>query len=130
MTLQTTWYIEGHITLTHFIGESTVDDLKQANQWALECTRAYPDRPVHHLVDATQQTRTAISASLMRDTMSVFKEPNYGWLVLIGINDVVSRMLVSIATQLFKINVHTVATMNEAVQFLQEIDPSLTTSKL
>lgn len=128
MSVETTWHIEGYVVLYIYEGEVTLEELQRANQWGIACTRTYPDRKIHHIADVTKQTSTPLSATALRDMMSIFKEPNFGWLVVVGLNNLPARLLTAATSHMFKVNVRTALTMTEAIQFLQEIDPTLIAS--
>lgn len=125
MPVTVKWHIPNHVIYTCYTGKITLETAQSGNHQTLELLRATPDGTIHNLVDLSEQTGVALALRDIRDIISVFGEPNYGWTVVIGQRDHVTQFMLTATRQLFQMKLKYAASLNEAFQFLKTQDPTL-----
>ena len=125
MAYKTQWVIQDRLVYGQLSGDMTVEDMtvfNQENEAILE--EGVP--LVHFLIHDADLTSVPISLGTLSNVLSFIKGENLGWVVTIGegsfrMGEFLSATLARIAQVRYK----RVATLQEAIDFLQPLDPTL-----
>lgn len=121
MTVSTSWYIPGKVTLTKITGAMTAEDLEDIN------ARAAENRPasglLHQLLDITGMTKPPTIGMLRNH--SAKPTDHDGFIVVIGnVNRIVEFTMIT-AAQFTNVRMLVAPTLDEAIKKLGNLDPSL-----
>lgn len=119
------WYIPDHVLLTRHIGDISVEDARQVNAETLRLLKESPAPRIHNIADFSEQTSASIGLRDIRDIISVFGEPNYGWTVIVGQKNHLTRFLLTATQQIFSMKLKNTQSIEEALQFLKTEDAAL-----
>jgi len=122
MPYTTAWYHPSKIILSVFSQDVSVEDMQSSNQDAVRFLREAAPQKVHILVDIRTLTSTAISLRDIRDRLSMFQEPNFGWMLIVGDPPALAKFLISATGQLFHIPIRTYPTIEAALSYLEQQD--------
>jgi phosphatidate phosphatase APP1 len=123
MGYTTAWQIEKRVMLVRIENDLTtevVEGLSRNLTPMLDVGIA----PVHYISDVTHATNININAFKIPAALDFLKHPNMGWSVMVGgsqVLNVVANIVGSITGAKFK----TAESVEEAIQILQNIDPTL-----
>jgi hypothetical protein len=117
------WIKEGHVFIVDFI-EPVIDDEAEAfndamNEYFDSSSRVL----VHGIFDFTQSSSIFSIKRMSKFTFP--KHPRMGWNIFVNMPNKQVKFFVSIATQLFKVRVRIVNSMEEAVEFLEYVDQTI-----
>ena len=126
MPQQTSWIIENHLVQMKYTGDISVEDLVEGST-QLKANLESSDAPlVHVLVDVLEMTsfpkRVQEITPIVREAMS---HPRYGWLVLVGFKNPFVSSLAFLVSQIFRSRYRAFKTYDEAMHFLEQVDPEL-----
>ncbi len=120
------WLLPGRIIYVHWSCQLTINDLTAANQRTKTLLES-GEAPIH-LIRNDSQLRpgtTPFSINQLVTTVNAIRNPVMGWAITIGN----SPGHVTIATNLYckvmHIRHHRAASIDEAIRFLQQADPTL-----
>lgn len=122
MAFSMSWYIPDRVMLMKISGQVTADDVQQMDQLVVD-NRTIAGRTVHQCIDVTEMTKPP-SLGALRQHAHVTDESD-GYVIIIGsINRMVEFVLLSIA-QVKNIRMIVVPTLDQAIEELRTLDPSL-----
>ncbi|RMG72593.1 MAG: hypothetical protein D6711_12660 [Chloroflexi bacterium] len=118
------WLVEKRVIYTCFEGVITAEDLSQF----LHELQAYIHNgtpPIHHISNGLKIERIKFSLSMLQRMVSRFKVVHQlSWNININENRLVTT-IASIGNYLINVNNHTVKTLDEAIAYLKQKDPTL-----
>jgi hypothetical protein len=120
------WLLPGRIIYVHWSGQLTLDDLTAANHRTKTLLES-GEAPIHLIRDDSQLRpgTTPFSINQLVTAVNAIRNPVMGWAITIG----KSAGHVTIATDLYckvmRIRHHRAVCVEDALQFLQQVDPSL-----
>jgi hypothetical protein len=122
MPIQFEWVRPERVLLIKHIGDLTVEELEKGIGQYL----AYLDtarRPFHLIADWGQAHGYPLQFRMVSKSMRILRHPNLGYIALVGMNPSVAFWLDFFA-RLIRFDYKLCATVEEARQFLDEIDHS------
>lgn len=126
MSHSTDWYQEGHVILTTFSENLTIEELRENDAVILDMVSSSNEK-VHLVIDVTKLKKFPTKVGEIRQSAARYlQRDNMGWLVVIGFSNPLIRFLSSVITQLSNINLIQVDSIDEAITRLQKIDPVIT----
>jgi len=125
MAVKTRWYIQDAVIYVKFWGETTVDDMRQFIQDAYELSDQSDRSLVHVIADSSRVTKGVNIKDVMKTLSNVKPHPKAGWNITIGEKDKLIRFTTDVARQLLRVRTRSFNTIDEAVTFLKDIDPSI-----
>jgi len=123
MPHQVNWYLENRVIFLSSYGEITDQDLLGVDQPIIDYMNHSDATLVHLIVDAANMT-TPPSFKVVSQ-LKWPKHPQYGWAIIIGLKNPIQRFFVAVATNVFKTRQRMFNTLDEALDFLNEIDSTL-----
>jgi hypothetical protein len=121
MPSQVFWYVENRILYTLNTGDLTPDDFRSMNQQISRFMRESSQR-VHVIMDSTRAlTLPGLNDIERGHILKYLGEPHCGWTVAVGKN-IQLRMISTFISALFSARFHNAATLDEAMQFIRQID--------
>jgi hypothetical protein len=123
MPIQLSWYLENHVMLLNNEGDSADQDVLKVDQPILDYLNQSQAPLVHLIID---NTRAKYIPSVKAITAVKWpKHPQYGWTILVGLTNPFQRFVNVVATNFFKARQRMFDTMDEALDFLNEVDSTL-----
>ena len=122
MPWEISWLVEKRITYTRMYGFITGEELI-AQKTEMEKYIQQSEHILHMISDATDSTGTNMGLRDLQKTQFA-DAPNLGWAVYISPKKM-DRFFASVITQLMKKRSREFATLQEGIQFLQEVDETL-----
>jgi len=122
------WLIPQRLVFVRFTGHLTVEDIGQALEMSMDFVdNSTGEHPIHFLHDWTGLENFPTSIGMIRQsTRRKLKDRSkLGWVIAYGSNQRILRFVSDLTFQVFKIRFRMVDTEAEAVQLLQQIDPTL-----
>lgn len=127
MPVQGQWYIRGRVYQFKFSGDIIEPDVREAIRLSYEALEQYPPSgTTHSITDLTEVTRYDLKLMELKNALAgleKIKATGYG--VLVGTPNVVIKFAITVISQLFGFRVALFPTMEEAVTFLHQQDPTL-----
>jgi len=123
MKHQIEYAMDKRVIRVRYIGDLTQEEAKITNTAVTEMIRD-GIAPVHFIADATQLEALKINLMQMREAASFLREPQLGWLIIIGGNPI-ARFMGSLVIQLRKANFRFVDSLDEAFAVLSRVDTTL-----
>lgn len=120
------WLIENAVIHSTYAGDLSIEDFQESVSNVVAYFDA-SDRPlVHVLVDNKDvESHPTRLGELNRLTRPMFDHPKMGWLIIYGYTNPVAKFLSKMLAQIFKTRFRMVETYDEAVEFLQWVDTTL-----
>ena len=129
MSHQLSWYLENRVLLLTSEGESSDQDLLDIDQSVINCLEQSTAPLVHLIMDRTNAppvTSSKVAAQIkLASQLKWPKHPKYGWAIMVGPTNSLQRFIVAVATNFFKVRQRMFNTMDESLDFLNDIDSSL-----
>ena len=122
MPWEISWLVEKRITYTRMYGFITGEELI-AQKTEMEKYIQQSEHILHMISDATDSTGTNMGLRDLQKTQFA-DAPNLGWAVYISPKKM-DRFFASVITQLMKKRSREFATLQEGIQFLQDVDETL-----
>ncbi len=124
MAYKTVWLVKDRVLLSTFSGIITQPELESfIAEVRSEIAKGRP--LVHHISDSLGLEKLELSIKTFRSLLSAYKMiGELGWQVDVNKNSL-NKMLSGLGAQFVRIRARTFASMEEAVNFLKEIDPTL-----
>src|SRR5689334_10087471 len=123
MPIQLSWYLENHVIL-HVnqgdISDQEILDVDQPISGFLERSHA----PLVHLILDNRSATTTPSIKAISQ-LKYPKHPRFCWLIVVGPTNTFVRFVNAVTTNLFKSRNRMFDTMDEALDFLNEVDSTL-----
>jgi hypothetical protein len=123
MAFEIRWIKEGHLLHVDFYDPMTDNDAEAFNTVMNEYFDASTRILVHGIFDFSQATSVYPLKRIAKFTFP--KHARMGWNIFVGLPNKQVAFILSIATQLFKLRVRNVNTMDEAMEFIQYVDQTL-----
>ena len=123
MSIQLSWYLENRVLLLTSQGESSDQDLLDIDQPIIEHLNQ-SNAPLVHLI-ADHRKGGKMPSMKAAAQIQWPKHPQYGWGIMVGLTNPVQRFLVAVASNFFKVRQRNFDTMDEALDFLNEVDTTL-----
>lgn len=127
MPYQLSWYRENYIVLATVSGDFSLAELEaygnELSQHYLEGAQT----PIHVISDVSAMKKFPTHAlTAIRTSESWLRHPKLGWVILIDKNsNPMLRFLLATVTQVVKLKYRMVATPEEALSLLYNLDPAL-----
>jgi hypothetical protein len=123
MPMQLSWYLENRVMLLVNHGDSSDQDVFDIDQPIIDYLNQSQAPLVHLIIDN-------IGAKYIPSVKAVTsvkwpKHPQYGWTILVGLTNPFQRFVNVVATNFFKARQRMFDTMDEALDFLNEVDSTL-----
>lgn len=117
------WHQEKRVIYGKLYGVVTLEDL---SQWTPEIQRYIQEgeAPVHLLADVSEIQKFPMNISALKGVLYREIEPKTGWVVTAGGPSVLMTFCYILA-RLFGVNLRVADTLDEAINVLGELDPSL-----
>ena len=125
MPVKTQWYVPESVIYTQFSGETTVEDMTQYIQDAYRLSDLSSRSLIHVIADSSRVTKGVNIKEVMKTVSNVKPHPKAGWNITVGEKDKIIRFTTDVARQLLRLRTRSFDTINEAVTFLKDIDPSI-----
>jgi hypothetical protein len=118
------WYCEDHVIFLRFVGKITADDLPAMDTFVVRCYESSPQVMVHMIVDVRDVTEHTPLRQTLR--LRSLRHARRGWMMTVGaLQHPVSRFVVGAITSMFKIRHRDADGVDEALDFLQGLNPGL-----
>lgn len=121
VTLQ--WLVEGRVIVSYVWDDFSEGEMAVGVRKAEQMMETGTPL-IHDIIDMRHMGKHPINIRRISELMTIFRDDRLGWVVLVSENDVVrflSRTVLSLVRGRFR----AVATPEEAIAFLQEIDETL-----
>jgi hypothetical protein len=123
MAQEMNYWVERRVILHRVDGNLTSQEFRDANVKAVRLVQE-GTAPVHHVIDAVRLGKVELNLKQLSEIVTLLREPNLGWVVLIGGN-VITRFLASVMTQQDPVKFRVVDTLDDAVQLIKRMDTTL-----
>src|SRR5687767_4768800 len=97
MAQEMDYWVDRRVILHRVDGNLTSLEFKEANVKAVRLVQE-GIAPVHHVIDGVRLGKVEVNLKQLGEIVTLLREPNLGWVVLIGGN-VLTRFLASVMTQ-------------------------------
>jgi len=122
MPATTEWLEKDRIVITKLFGDLTLDEITLANEKHLEMV-ANGERNIHVILDVSELSKFPTEIRSIKASGDAYLEhPNMGFVMVVGIKNPILRFLSSIVTQLSSADMRQVATIEEAIARINQID--------
>jgi hypothetical protein len=125
MPYQISWHEEKRIIHQRLIGDFDMTDATQA----AKATEEYLKQgigPVHLVIDVSGMKSFPTNMTKIHSISTYLKDPNLGWVVLIGGNSL-TNFVTQVISQVIKFRIAQRPNLEQAVAFLGTYDPTLNT---
>jgi len=123
MPAQLSWCLENRVLLMTNHGEVTDQNLFDLDQTIIDYMNSCTVPLVHTIIDHRKGLNSPSAKGLTR--LHWPKHPKVGWMIMIGMKNPFQRFVVAVSTSFFKTRVRLVNTMDEALNFLNDVDSTL-----
>lgn len=123
------WYIPDEILFVQFSGEVTAEELRGCLKEAAEMIEQSPRVLVHVFTDVGDVTKPVPPMESLGITREVGMPENSGWQIILREKSVILKMGIAIGTSIMKMRTRTFNTIQEAEEFLRQVDNSLNWEK-
>lgn len=123
MPLHLSWYLENRILLVVNEGQSNDEDMFELDRLTIEYLNRSDADQVHMIIDIAQYKFVPSTKAVTQ--VEFAKHPRMGWSVLIGPTNAFERFVFVIGSNFFKMRSKMLPNMDEALRFLNKMDPSL-----
>lgn len=126
------WYLDGRILMADFGGTASLEDVKKASKLALMMLNNENQPPMTHVIanviNVSNLDASILKLHPMREAITpVLSNPHTGWFVLVDSEpDHVILFIIKTITELTSRRMRVVPTLQDALQFIDDIDPSIT----
>jgi hypothetical protein len=126
--IKISWRVPDKVLLADLSETITADDLSTGEIEITRCLLDAHSERVHVVYDIAKASTIAFSANQLRTTLTYFRHPKLGWLVVVGATGamkVLTQVFASLVDKMTPILLHYSPTMNEALAFLRERDDTM-----
>jgi hypothetical protein len=117
------WYIKDRVVLSYFWGQITSEEVEYVMDQATDHIQS-GIHPVHSIVHGLEVTKYPMNLPQVLQMTSVLKNSDFGWFIMIT-DDRMARFMSSVVSQVTKLKFRSISTIEETVEFLRDMDPSL-----
>jgi|GEM_PF-1523144 len=127
MPVDISWYLEGRIIYIKYFGDVTIDDKREGAEQEIALLDAGTSALVHVLLDITDQTSSPTNIKAIQEALDkALKHPKKGWTLAFGKEEFrMENFINSVVTQSSSARYRTYVTLQETLEFLVYVDPSL-----
>ena len=126
MALEFKWLIRNEVILQRIEGEMSIDDLRSMAMTLIDMVEQSKRPLVHHIVDTRLMTQMPLNVREMSQNLfEPLRHPRYGWAIIIGKHDPVTKSVLSMALQINKIRYRFVPDPIDAARVIQEQDSAI-----
>jgi hypothetical protein len=122
------WYLPNRVFLVRIEGDISVQDAIDSNTAITNMIRA-GEAPVYMIVDTAHMGHFPTHLSQFRQVLSYLYEPKLRTIVVVGGVNILARFIASALTQVARIELKIVNTLDEAIAFLNKLDQNLQLSE-
>jgi hypothetical protein len=123
MAYQTAWLVEGRVVYIEFSGVGTIEELREAVASEINVIETSP-QTVHFINDSTRQEKITFGLANIKTLLNIPAVQAKGWHIVVTPHRF-NRFIANIAGQFNSTRHREFATIEEAIQFLQEADDSV-----
>lgn len=123
MPAQISWFLEGRVLLVRTEGDLVISDLYRIQDIATRMMQS-SHSVVHIINDHSRLTQFPGGIGAARELMTSARPANGGWIVNIS-TSAAGRLVAMLVAQMFGINVRSFSSIEDALQFLCEVDHTL-----
>jgi len=123
MSSQLSWYLENRVMQIVNHGEVTDQDLFDLDESAVHYMDQGSAPLVHLIIDHRKGINSPSAKGLMQ--LKWPKHPKMGWIVMVGMANPLQKFVTAVASNFFKTRLRMVDTMDEALDFLNDVDSTL-----
>jgi hypothetical protein len=123
MSSQLSWYVENRVMQIINQGELVDQDLSNLDESVIRYIDQSSAPLVHLIVDHRNGINSPSAKGLTQ--LNWPKHPRLGWTILIGLKNPFQRFVTVAAANFFKIRLRLVNTMDEGLDFLNDVDSTL-----
>ena len=124
------WYIENEIIYIHYSGTPTYDEFRDAILTANDLIEGSSRILVHIISDLGDVTQIPSSKDALKLAREVGAHERVGWTIFIRETSALTKMMVAMFTSLTKVRTRSFNTIDEAINFLENMDPNLNWEKV
>ena len=126
MPLQFTWYIPSQILHIKVSGDNDITELQKFGDRARQLLQE-GQAPVHILLDDAHAAPPPVNINALKDALNLRSVDiqSLGWVIGIGEGNVIARAIFPVLTKVLGIQYTRLATLDDAIDFLQYRDPTL-----
>lgn len=124
MPIQVEWLIPNRVIMSRMSGVISVEDIEG---WLVSLTKMVNEGTplVHHIGDNLQIESIEVSLKTLQVLIKgIKKADHFGWYLSVTTNPI-NRMMSALTSQFAGIRIRTYWTVEEALSFLKENDPSI-----
>lgn len=126
MAYNNSWLLEDRIVHSYVYGKSTADDVIAFSEDLYEKFLMNSGQPIHIIFDSTELISMPYSVKNLNEAVrAVYSHENLGWVVFVGLNSPMMRMIIAVVSQVGKVRMKEVETMEQALYFLHRVDLTL-----
>ncbi|MBA3871478.1 MAG: hypothetical protein H0X30_20225 [Anaerolineae bacterium] len=123
MPAQLSWYLENRVLLMINYGEVADQDLFDLDQTIIDYLDNCTVPLVHTIIDHRKGMNSPSVKGLTK--LRWPKHPKVGWMIMIGMKNPLQRFVVAVSTSFFKTRMRMFNSMDEALNFLNDVDSTL-----
>lgn len=124
------WYIENEIIYAHYSGEASLEETRNSLLEVAELLNSSPRHLIHvynDVGDVTQPLRAI-------DTLAIVRElgvpTRLGWSIVLREKSILVKLAVAFGTSVFKSRNRIFDSLDEANEFMKQMDPTLSWDKV
>ena len=119
------WLIDKRVLTSHLSGNVTITELQESLPLAL-MEQGSP--PIHTVIDMQEMTHYNVDLGDFAQLAPQLRHTSLGWMVFIGVENAFTRFMIQTIIQMYQLKAQIVESLDAALEFLLEIDASLTPS--
>jgi hypothetical protein len=118
------WLIPNKVAYAHLFGEHTMQDIERANvDFNLLLEEA--GQNVHLIMDMRDLERMPLSLASAQATLEVARHESLSWVVSVSSDNPIIKYMGIMIVKLFRLRFRRCETMQEVIDFLASVDPSI-----
>lgn len=127
MPVDVSWYLEGRIVDVKYSGDVTIEDKGKGAELEYDFLEQGTAPLVHVLLNITDQTSSPTDIRAIQNALDkALKHPKKGWTLAFGKEEFrMENFVNSVVTQSSSARYRTFVTLQETLEFLIYVDPSL-----
>ena len=123
MSLKLSWYLENRVMMIVAQGDYTDTELINLDDHVIKYLDQSSAPLVHMIMDRQETDHIPSPKSAMMVKWP--RHPRYGWTLVVGTSNAFQRFVVAIANNFFKGRQRNFDTLDQALDFLNEVDSTL-----
>ncbi|MBN8634701.1 MAG: hypothetical protein J0M07_05210 [Anaerolineae bacterium] len=118
------WLIPNKVAYARVWGRHTLDDMEQSNA-DFRVLLDQAGQNVHLIMDMRAAENLPIQIKRGQESLEVAKHENLGWVVSIGSSNEIVKYVGIMIVKIFRLRFQRLNSMQEVIDFLHSLDPSL-----